>query len=287
MTPDILAQTQKIYPKDGIYQTYIKEVKFLKTSEARPKEPLLYDLSLIVVLQGKKILDISGTSFQYDTNNYLVVPATLPYECETFASLDEPLQVLAISLDKKVLFELIDSLKMQPPHKNQHELALFCDETTEEIKEIVLRIVKTMGNEKESKILGKSLLRELYYRILLGKNALFLYKMFLENNTEAKISKALQMIHDNLNQNLDIPNLAKHEAMSVSSFHTHFKKITSYTPLQYIKKLRLTKARDLISIYRYGVSDATSEIGYIDVSQFSKDFKRYFGFSPNEAKPAA
>ena len=35
--------------------------------------------------------------------------------------------------------------------------------------------------------------------------------------------------------------------MSVSSFHTHFKNITSHTPLQYIKKIRLTKAKDLIA----------------------------------------
>ena len=73
--------------------------------------------------------------------------------------------------------------------------------------------------------------------------------------------------------------------MSVSSFNTHFKKITAHTPLQYIKKIRLNKARDLISKHNYKVNETAYAIGYESTSQFSKDFKAYFGYPPKNAKP--
>jgi AraC-like DNA-binding protein len=72
--------------------------------------------------------------------------------------------------------------------------------------------------------------------------------------------------------------------MSVSSFHTHFKKITTFTPLQYIKKIRLTKAKELLTKHDYKVVDVANELGYDNPSHFSRDFKSYFGYSPKEAK---
>jgi len=74
--------------------------------------------------------------------------------------------------------------------------------------------------------------------------------------------------------------------MSVSSFHTHFKKITSHTPLQYIKKIRLSKGKDLIAKHSYKVVDAAYEMGYDSASQFSRDFKNYFGYPPKDVKPS-
>jgi transcriptional regulator GlxA family with amidase domain len=110
--------------------------------------------------------------------------------------------------------------------------------------------------------------------------------MFLDNNNEAKIARALKIIHTECETNLDIPNLARQEDMSVSSFHTHFKKITSHTPLQYIKKIRLNKAKDLIVKHKYQVVDAAYEMGYDSASQFSRDFKTYFGYPPKDVKPS-
>jgi transcriptional regulator GlxA family with amidase domain len=141
-----------------------------------------------------------------------------------------------------------------------------------------------LESKEESKVLGGSVLKELYYRIAVGENSHFLHKMFLNSNNEAKIARALKIIHTQCESNLDIPNLARQEDMSVSSFHTHFKKVTSHTPLQYIKKIRLNKARDLISMHNYQVVDTAYEMGYDSASQFSRDFKTYFGYPPKDAK---
>ncbi len=290
MNNQIIKQVDKLTKKEGLTNTFHKDIKLFKTTTYSPRAPLLYDLALVIVMQGKKIGYLPNTTLQYDSNNYLVVPTTIPFECETIASKEEPFICMVISIDKKVMYELIDSLavkKQKEQDKSEDcNLAVFSDEVTNQIEDILLRLVNTLENKEETNILGSQLLRELYYRIAIGENSSFLHKMFLNTNNEAKISKSLKTIHDNFSEHLDIPTLARHEDMSVSSFHTHFKKITSYTPLQYIKNIRLNKAKDLIAQQNYQVNETAHSVGYESISQFSRDFKTYFGFPPKEAKPS-
>ena len=98
------------------------------------------------------------------------------------------------------------------------------------------------------------------------------------------MTRTLKTIHNQYQKHLDIPTLAKEEEMSVSSFHTHFKKVTSLSPLQYIKKIRLNKAKDLLTRNDLQVNETAYAIGYESSSQFSKDFKSYYGYPPKEAK---
>ena len=182
----------------------------------------------------------------YDSNNYLVVPTTLPLECETYASLDEPFIGLIISIDKKVMYEIIDCVsKKEKLEDKKNSLGIFSDEVTPNIEELTLKLLKVLQSKEESKVLGTSILKEFFYRIAVGKNSHFLHKMFLNSNNEAKIARALKIIHTECETNLDIPNLARQEDMSVSSFHTHFKKVTSHTPLQYIKKNQIEQRQRL------------------------------------------
>ncbi|WP_294961179.1 AraC family transcriptional regulator [Sulfurimonas sp.] len=287
MNKKILTQVNKSFKNDGIHDTFLNDIKVYKTSKYDPLSPFIYDVCLILVLQGKKIAHLSENTLVYDSKNYLVVPTTLPLECETYASRDEPFIGLIISIDKKVMYEIIDSLSMKnTTESKKNSLGVFSDSVNNNIEELTLRLLKMLESKEESKILGTSILRELFYRIAVGENSDFLHKMFLHSNNEAKIARALKIIHTECETNLDIPNLARQEDMSVSSFHTHFKNITSHTPLQYIKKIRLSKAKDLIAKHHYQVVDAADEMGYDSASQFSRDFKNYFGYSPKEVKPS-
>ena len=281
----ILKQVNTLYKKDGLHNTLINNVKIFKTSKSTPRTPLLYDLCLVLVLQGKKIGYLGGETFEYNYKNYLVIPTTLPFECETHASKEEPFICILITIDKKIMYELIDSISTKTNKENKKcDLGVFSDSVDTNIEDITLRLVKILSSKEDAKILGSSVLRELYYRIINGENSCFLHKMFLNTNNEAKISRALRNIHENYNKHLDIPSLAKNEDMSVSSFHTHFKKITSHSPLQYIKHIRLNKAKDFLALQNYQVNDTAYAVGYESISQFSKDFKLYFSYPPKEAK---
>jgi len=287
MNRQILSRVNKLFKGDGIHDTLLNDVKIYTTSKYDPLTPFIYDVCLILVLQGKKIGHLRENTLVYDSKNYLVVPTTLPLECETYASQEEPFISLIVSIDKKMMYEIIDSVsKKEAIKSNKNSIGIFSDIVTSNIEDLTLRLLNILQSSEESKILGASIIKELFYRIAVGENSNFLHKMFLDNNNEAKIARALKIIHTECETKLDIPNLAKEEDMSVSSFHTHFKKITSHTPLQYIKKIRLNKAKDLISKRGYQVVDAAYEMGYDSASQFSRDFKTYFGYPPKDAKPS-
>ena len=285
MNKNILHNRDLLLKEEGLNDTYLKDVKIFKTTKYEPKSPLIYNVSLLLVLQGKKIANLANTSITFDCDNYLVVPTTLPLECETYASVDEPFICLIISLDRKIMYEIIELLeKREFENSKNNSIGIFSDKVTLELEKTTSRLLDILESKEKSLVLGNSILKELFYHIAIGENANFLHKMFLENNSEAKIARALKTIHDNYKENIDIPSLARKEDMSVSSFHTHFKNITSHTPLQYIKKIKLTKAKDLLSKYNYKVVETAYELGYDNPSQFSRDFKNYFGYSPKEAK---
>ena len=285
MNNKILKEVNKLFKNDGIHDTLLDDIKIYTTSKYDPLSPFIYDVCLILVLQGKKIGHLGENTLIYDSKNYLVVPTTLPLECETHASIEEPFIGLIVSIDKKMMYEIIDCVsKNEAIDSKKNSIGVFSDEVTYNIEDLTLRLLNILQCKEEAKILGEPLLKELFYRIAVGKNSNFLHKMFLDNNNEAKIARALKIIHTQCETNLDIPNLARQEDMSVSSFHTHFKNVTSHTPLQYIKKIRLNKAKDLIAKHQYQVVDAAYEMGYDSASQFSRDFKTYFGYPPKDAK---
>jgi len=285
MNNKILKEVNKLIKNEELNTTFIDSVNIYKVSDFKERCPLTYDISLIIILQGKKVGYVSDKKFEYDKDNYLVVPITMPFECETFASHDEPVIGLSININKQMMIDIISSLSDEEKKDSKEtELGVFQGKVTNNIEDIVYRLLKALQSKQESDILGESILKELYYRIATGENAHFLHKMFLDHQQEAKIAKSLKKIHDNYNKSIDITTLANAEDMSLSSYHRHFKKITSYTPLQYIKKIRLNKARELIEKSSFQVNDTAYEVGYISVSQFSRDFKSYFGYPPKEAK---
>ena len=285
MTKEILKQANKFLQHEGMHDTLLDEVKLYKCSAYDKKSPLLYDVCLILVLQGKKIGHLANNTLYYDSKNYLVVPTTLPLDCETIASLNEPFICLSISINKKIMNEIMELiLKKDTQICDKNLLGIFSDKVTPDIEVLTLKLLNVLESKEESAILGESVLKELFYRIAIGENSHFLHKMFLKSNNEAKIANIIKTIHDNLDTKLDMSDLARSEDMSVSSFHSHFKKVTSHTPLQYIKKLRLNRAKSLISTHNYQVTKAAEAVGYEGVSQFSRDFKSYFGYPPIEAK---
>tara|TARA_B100001063_G_scaffold86268_1_gene80227 strand:- start:1047 stop:1922 length:876 start_codon:yes stop_codon:yes gene_type:complete len=285
MNPKILEEVNKLIKEDSLTKTNIKGINLYKTTTYLPRTPLTYDFCLVFVLQGKKIGYLSNNRFEYDSKNYLVVPTAMPFECETYASREEPYICILIDIKKELMQEIISSISKEESKKCKDvQIGVFQDNVTKSLEDSIYRLLKILQSKEESDILGESILREIFYRIAIGDNSHFLHKMFLENKAEAKMIRSLRTIHHEYNEHLDIPRLAKEEGMSVSSFHTHFKKVTSLSPLQYIKKIRLHKAMDLLTRKNLQVNETAYATGYESSSQFSKDFKSYYGYPPKEAK---
>jgi AraC-like DNA-binding protein len=208
----------------------------------------------------------------------------MPLECETFASPEEPLRGLYIDIEMGQLRDLISRMGLQTEIGNGGDRSLprgigpvvmdqyLLDATT--------RLVKCLQSETEAPILGPGLVREILYRVLCGTEAPVLYSLATHGGTFSQVARVLKIMQDNYAEDLDVKQLAKTAHLSVSAFHRAFKEITSDSPMQYLKKIRLTKAKDLMVQESMKAYIAADKVGYESPSQFSREFKRYFGQSP-------
>jgi AraC-like DNA-binding protein len=270
----------------GASESRLQGVRFFKSTQPMPRKPVVYDPGICIVAQGHKIGYQGGHAFQYDANHYLVTSVTMPFECETFARPEEPLLGLYIDIDMSQLHDLIGRLGLQAEIGIASEKGLprgigpaVLDE---KMADAITRLLTCLQSETESQILGPGLVREILYRALCGTQAPVLYSLAMHSGTFSQVAYALKVMQSDFSAKLDVEQLASTARMSASAFHRAFKEITSDSPMQYLKKIRLTKARDLMVQENMKAYIAADKVGYESSSQFSREFKRYFGQSPAE-----
>jgi AraC-like DNA-binding protein len=134
----------------------------------------------------------------------------------------------------------------------------------------------------DAKVLGPLISKEIHYRLLMAPFGGMLRSLIRHDSDASAIARAIGQIRSELRSPIAIPELARHVGMSVSSFHKHFKAITSTTPLQYQKDLRLLEARKLLKTPGTSVTTAAFDVGYESPSQFSREYTRKFGVTPSQ-----
>ena len=270
----------------GASESRLQGVRLFKSTQPVARRPVVYDPGICIVVQGHKIGYQGGQAFRYDANHYLVISVTMPFECETFASPEEPLLGLYIDIDMSHLHDLIGRLALHSEIGNGIEKGLprgigpaVLDE---HMTDAITRLLVCLQSEKEAQILGPGFVREILYRALCGTQAPILYSLAMHSGTFSQVAYALKVMQSDYAAKLDVEQLAGRARMSTSAFHRAFKEITSDSPMQYLKKVRLTKAKDFIMQESMKAYIAAEKVGYESSSQFSREFKRYFGQSPSD-----
>lgn len=287
MLEAFLKKLEEMAPNEGRTTTFLDNVVLFRAQSHTPRQPFIYDQCLCFAAQGKKHIHLSDRSFSYDPSHFLVVPTVVPIECETRATSREPLLGLMISIDYPVVQEIIEqvgdefssastSLAPQP--------GVYLESLNDDTIEPLIRLLRSLRCPGEANVLGKQIIREIYYRTLLGQQGHILASAAQGESAYARISTSLRTIHENYADPLDVPGLAEAANMSVRSFHDHFKAVTSHTPVQYLKRIRLEKARQFMAAQGLQAGVTAHMVGYESSSQFSREFKRHFGYPPSEAR---
>ena len=252
------------------------------------RQPFLYNQGIVLIGQGAKRVYVGNAVYDYDPEAYLVVSVPIPAECEIQANQEEPLLALIVDIDMGMLNRIINHMDEHIDHslltRREKHRGIYVAAVTPMIKDIVLRLLSALQSPIDSSVLGKGLVYELLFRIMCGENAAVLYALAMKNTNVAKIQRALKRIHASYNSAMNVDSLAALVNMSPSAFHRAFNDVTASSPIQYIKKIRLSKARDLLLEQRVRVSEAAIHVGYESAAQFSREFKRYFGNSPSQCR---
>ncbi|HCE3212069.1 TPA: AraC family transcriptional regulator [Vibrio parahaemolyticus] len=289
-----LAETMQRYVEkhdlhnlEGIKQTAIEGVWFYRSSKGNNRQPFVYQSGIIVLGQGHKNIHIGQTPVQYGPDDYLVVGVPMPLECEAFATNNEPLLGISIDISPTLLHKLVKKLEAQK-FSNICEDSQRCGLKSVRMNDAMLdackRLMKALCNDLDVAILGESLLEEIVYRTLVSKEGHVLFELAHQEGSYARVAKALNRVHAEYHEQLNVQTLAEEANMSISAFHQAFRSVTLESPLQYIKKVRLNKARDLIQLEGKRVNDAARLVGYSSPSQFSREYKRHFNETPRSTK---
>jgi AraC-like DNA-binding protein len=272
----------ELAPKEGYTNSRLEAVRFMRANSTMQRAPVIYEPSIVIVAQGRKHGFVGDQSFIYDANNYLVLSVPLPFECETQASPTSPMLAIKIGVDPTVIAELMLEMEDTRPPSGDVLSGVAATPLTEDLLNATIRLLECLSSPTEARILGPQIIREITFRVLCGEHGDSLKALVTRRSKFAQIAKTLRRIHIDFNGKLDVESLAEEADMSVSAFHHNFKIVTSTAPLQYIKSVRLHKARTLMVYEGLNANTAASRVGYESASQFSREFKRMFGSSPAE-----
>jgi len=282
------ADLKSLNELNGVCSTCVPGVNFYRASKGSGRQPLLYQSGIIVIGQGHKQIYLGEESVRYGSGDYLVVGVPMPLECEAFSDGELPLLGVSIKVDQQTLHNLVnqltnESFKTDNNYSNERvclDLGLKSECIDDVLNNTFKRLLMVLHNDAEAKILGPAIVEEIVYRVLTGVNGHVLFDLARHDGHYARIAKVLNRLHHDYAEQITVESLAEQANMSLSGFHRAFRQVTTETPLQYLKKVRLNKAKELILLEGKRANDAGMLVGYASPSQFSREFKRHFNATP-------
>ncbi|MFD4839557.1 AraC family transcriptional regulator N-terminal domain-containing protein [Achromobacter sp. NPDC058515] len=279
----MVALIERLAPNEGYSLSVLDGVRFMRSDRPLGRTPVLYEPSIVIVCQGRKLGFLGDQVYVYDAQHYLVLSVPLPFSTETQASKDEPMLAVSIRLDLTAVADLILAIDARAgTPQDGVPLGIVSTPLAGDLADATLRLLRALCSPLDAGILGPALVREICYRVLVGEQGGAMRAALAHQGRFGRVAKALRRIHTDYSQPLDVANLALEAGMSVPAFHVNFKAVTQTSPIQYIKSTRLHQARLMMIRDGLTAASASARVGYESASQFSREFKRFFGRTPVE-----
>lgn len=269
-------------PHDGGFALPLPGTHAIRFSRPNPT-PMRATLKpmLCIVAQGAKVVMLGREMFEYDPQRMLVFSVDLPVTGQVLrASPSEPYLCLRLDLDPFRIAQLALRCFPNGLPKPENLRGLYVAAATDEIVDAASRLLALMPQPAEAELLGPLIIDEILIRLLRSPVGSRVAQIGYVDSGVQRIARAVAEIRSNFSQPLKVETLARLVNMSPSSFHQHFKSVTSMSPLQYQKVLRLEEARRLMLMQPLDAQGAAREVGYVSASQFSREYARYFGSAP-------
>jgi len=273
---------------DGATDTAIEGLQLFRITHPVDRLPGVYPPSICCIVQGRKRAYLGGAGHVYDPDHYLCVTMPLPMEAEVLgATPQEPVLGLMLSLETRATAAtLLEYEAAAGPIRaaNAPSLAtgLAVAAVDTPFATALERLLTLLDDPVKLRLLGAGRLRELLLTVIEGDAGPLVRRTF---GGSQDIARALTYLRDNLRAPVSVEELAARAGMSKTVFHRRFKAITTFSPLQFIKTLRLHDAAMLL-MQGANVSQAADRVGYASASQFSREFRRQFGQAPRDWRKA-
>ncbi|HYL63653.1 MAG TPA: AraC family transcriptional regulator [Candidatus Methylomirabilis sp.] len=237
--------------------------------------------ALCIIVQGAKTVIVGHELYQYDASRMLVFSVALPVAAQiTQASYSEPYLALRLDFDPRKIADLVLRVFPHGLPPVQERRAVCFTSLDRCIVNAATRLVECLAQPADVELLAPLVVDEILIRLLRGPIGVRVAQMGFAESSVHRVAKAISWLRQNFSQPIKVEELAELVHMSASSFHEHFKSVTSMSPLQYQKVLRLQEARRLMLSLTMDASSASHRVGYLSSSQFSREYSRFFGSAP-------
>ncbi|WP_063796636.1 AraC family transcriptional regulator [Chondromyces crocatus] len=257
----------------GETPTALQGVTLLRLDAPLPPSPVLYTPRLCIGIDGRKEIANGEKVYEYGPGDELVVSVAVPV---TGRILTVP--YLAFAME----FHLVEIAQMhlELPPPEEASTAVLTGPASPELLDAVVRALRMLEHPDEVALLGPLVRREILFRVLSGPRGSMLRTLALDQGNVARIARAVAFLREHYAEPISIEHLARDAAMSVTSFHRHFKAVTAMSPLQYQKQLRLQEARHLLLGEALDVGTVSTRVGYESTTHFTREYARLFGAPP-------
>jgi len=259
------------------------------TSPAGPTWEEIQSLSLCIVAQGRKAVTVDGATYEYDPFHYLVLNSHLHFQAEILeATPAKPFFSFVLQIDPSVVRDVSsDMLERRTTAFRQHARAqaapdpdAFVSALDQELAGAVLRFLRSIETGADRRVLAPMYLREMVYRVLQREQYARLLAIAAAESASNPVSTVLEYVRGHLSEPLTVADLAEQVSLSPSAFAHLFREVTGRSPYQFVKEMRLDKARELLIDGHLAVARVAQEVGYGSVSHFISEFRGRFGVTP-------
>ena len=269
----------------GIARTPISGLTIVRELAPTALQFAINSPMVALVLQGSKRVMLGTDTYDFGAGDSLLITADVPTVSQiTRASAAQPYYSLIVHLDPAVIATLVDEMGSAPFRAGR---PVRVDPTEAEVADAALRLMRLIDRPASLAVLQDQLMRELHFWLLSGRHGGAIRALGVADSHVQRIGRAVTLIRERYAEPLPVEQLANAAGMGTSSFHAHFRAVTSLTPLQFQKQLRLIEARRMMVASGMPISNAAYAVGYESIPQFTREYGRLFGQSPaREVKSA-
>ncbi|WP_028295015.1 AraC family transcriptional regulator [Oceanobacter kriegii] len=281
MYADLIEHIERHTADDENVKTQVDGLYFFRRDSIT--EPCLCTTvpSILFVVQGAKQLLVGEESFVYDTEHFLMNSLDLPASSQVLlASPEKPSLGFMLILDFRLMAEIMIESQMPSPKTRSLEGSSAIGRVTPTLVEPFYRLITLLDEPEAIPALAPLIKREIHYRLLTSDLAERFWHIASVGSQSNRIVRAVNWLRSNFSKPLRIEDLANHVQMSPTTMNHHFRLLTSMSPLQYQKWLRLNDAKRLMLNENLDAATAAFRVGYESPSQFSREYGRMFGLSP-------
>jgi len=268
-------------PTAGDRATAVPGLTLYRRTAPTACNAVTYEPSLAVFVQGRKRINLGGTTYLCDESTFLLTSVDLPVVSQIVAASEQaPLLSLRLDLEIPVVREIIGQEEFPAPEFSPNDRGIAVGKTTIELLSACSRLVDLLDTPEDIPFLSNLIQREIVYRLLQGPQGERLRAIATLGDQSHRTAKAIAWLRANYTKPLRVQELADVARMGMSTLHHHFRALTAISPVQYQKQLRLVAARERMLIEGLDAASAAFEVGYESASQFNREYKRFFGQPP-------